>query len=68
MEATNMARFSQNFASDPFIFAPKIYWDLTHRNILVMDYIDGIPLDDIDRLLWFLSSGSPPRQFPDAAR
>ena len=51
MEATNMARFSQNFASDPFIFAPKIYWDLTHRNILVMDYIDGIPLDDIDRLL-----------------
>ena len=49
LEATNMARFSQNFADDPFIFAPKIYWHLTH--ILVMDYIDGIPLDDIDRLL-----------------
>ena len=51
LEATNMARFSQNFADDPFIFAPKIYWHLTHRHILVMDYIDGIPLDDIDRLL-----------------
>jgi ubiquinone biosynthesis protein len=51
LEATNMARFSQNFAGDPFIFAPKIYWDLTHPHILVMEYIDGIPLDDIDRLL-----------------
>jgi ubiquinone biosynthesis protein len=51
LEATNMARFSQNFADDPFVFAPKIYWHLTHRHILVMDYIDGIPLDDIDRLL-----------------
>lgn len=51
LEATNMARFSQNFGGDPFVFAPKIYWDLTHRNILVMDYIDGIPLDDIDQLL-----------------
>ncbi|HUZ91787.1 MAG TPA: AarF/UbiB family protein [Methylocella sp.] len=51
LEATNMARFSQNFADDPFIFAPKTYWDLTQPQILVMDYIDGIPLDEIDRLL-----------------
>jgi ubiquinone biosynthesis protein len=51
LEATNMARFSQMFADDPFIFAPRIYWDYTHPNILVMDYIDGIPLDEIDRLL-----------------
>jgi ubiquinone biosynthesis protein len=51
LEATNMARFSQNFAGDPYIFAPKTHWDLTHPHILVMDYVDGIPLDDIDRLL-----------------
>lgn len=51
MEATNMARFSQSFADNPFIFAPKVYWDLTHPHILVMDYIDGIPLDEIDFLL-----------------
>ncbi len=51
LEATNMARFSQNFAGDPYVCAPKIHWELTHRNILVMDYVDGIPLDDIDRLL-----------------
>jgi ubiquinone biosynthesis protein len=51
LEATNMARFSQNFADDPYIAAPKIYWDLTHAHILVMDYMSGIPLDDIDRLL-----------------
>ncbi len=51
LEATNMARFSQNFAGDPYIFAPRTHWDLTHPQILVMDYIDGIPLDEIDRLL-----------------
>jgi ubiquinone biosynthesis protein len=51
LEATNMARFSQLFADDPYIFAPKVYWELTSSQILVMDYIDGVPLDDIDRLL-----------------
>jgi ubiquinone biosynthesis protein len=51
LEATNMARFSQNFADDRYIFAPKVYWDLTHPHILVMDYIEGIPLDEIDHLL-----------------
>ena len=51
LEATNMARFSQIFLNDSYIFVPKIYWDLTHPHILVMEYIDGIPLDEIDRLL-----------------
>jgi ubiquinone biosynthesis protein len=51
LEATNMARFSQNFVDEQYIFTPKIYWDLTHPQILVMDYIEGIPLDEIDRLL-----------------
>ena len=51
MEATNMARFSQLFSNDPYIFVPKVYWDLTHPHILVMEYIDGIPLDEMDRLL-----------------
>jgi ubiquinone biosynthesis protein len=50
LEATNMARFSQLFADDPFIFTPEIHWDLTHSHVLVMDYVDGIPLDAIDRL------------------
>jgi len=51
LEASNMAHFSQIFHSDPSIFAPKPYWDLSHPQILVMEYIDGIPLDEIDRLL-----------------
>lgn len=51
LEATNMARFSRVFADDPYIFAPKTYWELTYPRILVMEYVDGIPLDEIDRLL-----------------
>jgi ubiquinone biosynthesis protein len=45
------ARFSQIFSNDSEIFAPKVYWDFTHPHILVMEYMDGIPLDQIDRLL-----------------
>jgi ubiquinone biosynthesis protein len=51
LEATNMARFSRLFASDPYICTAKVHWDLTHPHILVMDYVDGIPLDEIDRLI-----------------
>jgi ubiquinone biosynthesis protein len=51
LEATNMARFSRVFANDPSILVPTTYWELTYPRILVMEYIDGIPLDEIDRLL-----------------
>lgn len=51
LEATNMARFSRVFANDPSILVPMTYWELTYPRILVMEYIDGIPLDEIDRLL-----------------
>jgi ubiquinone biosynthesis protein len=51
LEATTMSRFSRVFANDPSILVPMTYWELTYPRILVMEYIDGIPLDEIDRLL-----------------
>ena len=50
LEAANIERFARAFADDPHIVAPRIYWEWTTPRVLVMEYIDGIPIDDIERL------------------
>jgi len=50
LEATNMEHFSRVFADTPYIVAPKAYWGLSASKVLVMEYIDGVLVDDIDRL------------------
>ncbi len=47
LEATYMDRFSRIFADDPHILAPKVYWELSTPKVLVMEYIEGIPLYEI---------------------
>lgn len=44
-EALNMERFAINFKDHPEVKVPKVYWDYTRDNILVMDYMEGIPLN-----------------------
>ena len=43
LEGRNTERFSRNFAEDPHIVFPRIHWQWTSENLLVMDHIDGIP-------------------------
>lgn len=50
LEAANTERFARAFADDPHIVAPRIYWEWTTPKVLVMEYIDGIPIDEIERL------------------
>jgi len=50
LEAANTVRFSRAFADDPFINAPRIYWEWTTPKVLVMEYIEGIPIDDVSRM------------------
>ena len=50
LEATYMDRFARIFANDPYIFSPRVYWEWTTPKILVMEYLDGIPLDNMERL------------------
>jgi ubiquinone biosynthesis protein len=47
MEGTYMDRFSRIFADDPHILAPKVYWELSTLKVLVMEYIEGIPLYEL---------------------
>lgn len=48
-EARNADRFRANFAADPLIKIPMIYWDLTTPRVLTAEYIDGIKVSEIDR-------------------
>jgi ubiquinone biosynthesis protein len=49
-EGHNADRFRANFADEPYLYIPKVYWDYTTRRVLVMERIRGIKIDDIAAL------------------
>ncbi|KAJ3118211.1 hypothetical protein HDU96_003251 [Phlyctochytrium bullatum] len=46
MEAENARIVAKNFQRDPVVKIPKVHW--ANRRILVMEYIDGGKVDDVD--------------------
>jgi len=49
-EAANASQLRRNFSNSELIYIPEIHWDYTHKNILVMERISGIPVADIEAL------------------
>ena len=49
-EAANASQLKANFADSDLIYVPKIYWQHTRRNVLVMERIRGIPIRDLARI------------------
>lgn len=49
-EGRNADRFRNNFANEPSIHIPWIYWDYTTERVLVMEYLDGIKISNIETL------------------
>lgn len=49
-EAANMDEFSRNNASVQYVTTPKLYHEYSTGQVLVMEYIDGYPLDDVESL------------------
>ena len=49
-EAANASQLRANFADSKLLHVPKVYWDLTRRNVFVMERIDGIPISNIQAL------------------
>lgn len=47
IEAANGARMGANFENSDLIYVPRIYWDYTQRNVLVMERIYGTSIRDI---------------------
>ena len=50
LEAAAASEFGENLAEDRDFRAPKIDWDRTTREVLTMEWIEGVPLADPERL------------------
>jgi len=49
-EAANTSQLRNNFENSEVLYVPKIYWDYSRKNVLVMERIHGITVADIDAL------------------
>src|SRR6266446_6967846 len=45
-EAANAKRFEEMFKDDPTIYIPRVYEEYTSRRVLVLEWIDGIKIND----------------------
>jgi ubiquinone biosynthesis protein len=50
LEARNIERFRQNFSSEESVIIPKVYWDFSTKRILAMEFIEGISIDEKEKL------------------
>jgi ubiquinone biosynthesis protein len=50
LEARNAQAFHRDFAADPHVHVPRIYWTYTRARVLTMEWLEGTQLADIDTL------------------
>jgi ubiquinone biosynthesis protein len=50
LEAAALSEMAENTKDDPDFRVPKIDWDRTTKEVLTLEWIDGIPLNDRARL------------------
>ena len=58
VEASNIKQTKRNFVNNNLLYVPEAYLDLTSENVLVMERIEGIPVDNVEvlkELEWILS-------------
>ena len=49
-EAANASQQRRNFLDSPILYIPEVHWDLTRKNVMVMERISGTPVNDIAAL------------------
>lgn len=49
-EGANASQLRRNFKYSPLLYIPEMHWAYSRENILVMERIDGIPINDIATL------------------
>jgi len=49
-EAANAAQLRRNWEGSDILFVPEVHWDLTRKNVLVLERIQGTPVSDIAAL------------------
>ncbi len=50
VEAANANFFRKRFENDEFLRVPRIYWNLTRTNVMVMERVNGIPIRNVEEL------------------
>ncbi|QHC03957.1 2-polyprenylphenol 6-hydroxylase [Anoxybacillus sp. PDR2] len=50
IEARNADKIFQQFKQDPSIYVPKVFWEYSSKKVLTMEYVEGIKLNELERL------------------
>ncbi|WML40986.1 AarF/UbiB family protein [Neobacillus sp. OS1-2] len=49
-EAKNLESFQESFREFPGVTTPRVYWELTTSKVLVMEFIEGVKINEIEKL------------------
>lgn len=49
-EGHTIERFAANFAGDPTVYIPKVFWEHSGETVLTLEYIDGIKITEFKEL------------------
>jgi ubiquinone biosynthesis protein len=50
VEGRNAERLRTNLSDDSRFLVPSVYWSLTSRRVITLEYLDGIQFNELDRL------------------
>jgi ubiquinone biosynthesis protein len=51
IEGRNADRLRVNLRGDPRVVVPRVYWDLSSRRVITLEYLDGIKFTERERLV-----------------
>ncbi len=49
-EAGNASQLKRNFEGSSILYVPEVHWEYTHRDVMVMERIYGVPISDMAAL------------------
>ena len=49
-EAANCSQLRRNFDASPLLAVPEVYWDYCTHEVMVMQWMDGIPISRVEEL------------------
>ncbi len=50
IEGRNIDRFAKNFAKDPTVHIPTVYWTQSSNKILTLEWVDGLKVDELQEI------------------
>jgi ubiquinone biosynthesis protein len=48
LEGRNAERFRHDFAGDPHVQVPRVFWTYTRARVLTLEHLEGVSLNDLD--------------------